>query len=96
MVNAAAVSVRGLRLVARAPILANPLNLVALALIAREHNPAAVGGCSNRNRLRLHNVASASGENPCCLYSSRLPFVRTCSLWEWSGPAARRATYGEV
>jgi peptide/nickel transport system permease protein len=34
VVNAAAVSVRGLRLVARAPILANPLNLVALALIA--------------------------------------------------------------
>src|SRR5256714_1831496 len=34
VVNAAAVSVRGLRLAARAPILANPLNLVALALIA--------------------------------------------------------------
>src|SRR2546430_3678338 len=34
VVNAAAVSARGLRLAARAPILANPLNLVALALIA--------------------------------------------------------------
>ena len=34
MVNAAAVSVRGLRLAARAPILANPLNVLALALIA--------------------------------------------------------------
>ena len=34
MVNAAAVSVRGLRLVARAPILSNPLNIVAFALIA--------------------------------------------------------------
>ena len=34
MVNAAAVSARGLRLVARAPILANPLNVVAFALIA--------------------------------------------------------------
>src|SRR6059058_4851072 len=34
VVNAAAVSARGLRLPARAPILANPLNLVALALIA--------------------------------------------------------------
>jgi peptide/nickel transport system permease protein len=32
--NAAAVSARGLRLVARAPILANPLNVVAFALIA--------------------------------------------------------------
>jgi peptide/nickel transport system permease protein len=34
VVNAAAVSVRGLRLVARAPILANPLNILAFALIA--------------------------------------------------------------
>jgi len=34
VVNAAAVSARGLRLVARAPILANPLNVVAFALIA--------------------------------------------------------------
>jgi len=34
VVNAAAVSVRGLRLVARAPILSNPLNIVAFALIA--------------------------------------------------------------
>ena len=34
MVNAAAVSARGLRLVARAPILANPLNVVAFVLIA--------------------------------------------------------------
>ena len=34
MVNAAAVSARGLRLAERAPILANPLNLLALALIA--------------------------------------------------------------
>jgi len=34
VVNAAAVSARGLRLAARAPILANPLNLLALALIA--------------------------------------------------------------
>ena len=34
MVNAAAVSARGLRLVARAPILANPLNILAFALIA--------------------------------------------------------------
>jgi len=34
VVNAAAVSARGLRLAARAPILANPLNLVAFTLIA--------------------------------------------------------------
>ena len=34
MASTVAVPVRGLRLVARAPILANPLNLVALALIA--------------------------------------------------------------
>jgi peptide/nickel transport system permease protein len=34
VVNAAAVSARGLRLAARAPIFANPLNLLALALIA--------------------------------------------------------------
>jgi peptide/nickel transport system permease protein len=34
MASAVALPVRGLRLVARAPILANPLNLVALALIA--------------------------------------------------------------
>ena len=34
MVNAAAVSARGLRLVARAPILANPLNVAAFVLIA--------------------------------------------------------------
>jgi peptide/nickel transport system permease protein len=34
MANTAALSVRGLRLVARAPILANPLNIAALALIA--------------------------------------------------------------
>ncbi len=34
MASTAALSVRGLRLVARAPILANPLNIVALALIA--------------------------------------------------------------
>jgi peptide/nickel transport system permease protein len=34
VVNAAAVSVRGLRLAARAPILANPLNILAFALIA--------------------------------------------------------------
>ncbi|HVD31548.1 MAG TPA: nickel transporter permease [Methylomirabilota bacterium] len=34
VVNAAAVSARGLRLVARAPILANPLNVVAFVLIA--------------------------------------------------------------
>jgi peptide/nickel transport system permease protein len=34
MVNAAAFSVRGLRLAARTPILDNPLNVVALALIA--------------------------------------------------------------
>lgn len=34
MASTAAVSVRNLRLVARAPILANPLNLVALGLIA--------------------------------------------------------------
>jgi peptide/nickel transport system permease protein len=34
VVNAAAVSARGLRLVARAPILANPLNVAAFVLIA--------------------------------------------------------------
>ena len=34
MASTAAISVRGLRLVARAPILANPLNIVAFALIA--------------------------------------------------------------
>ena len=34
MASTAAVSVRGLRLVARAPILANPVNVVAIALIA--------------------------------------------------------------
>jgi peptide/nickel transport system permease protein len=34
MASTAAVPLRGLRLVARAPILANPLNIVALALIA--------------------------------------------------------------
>ncbi|HEY7624180.1 MAG TPA: nickel transporter permease [Candidatus Limnocylindria bacterium] len=34
MASAAAVPVRGIRLVARAPILANPLNLAAIALIA--------------------------------------------------------------
>jgi peptide/nickel transport system permease protein len=34
MASTAALSVRGLRLVARAPILANPLNIVAFALIA--------------------------------------------------------------
>jgi peptide/nickel transport system permease protein len=34
MASTAALSVRGLRLVARAPILANPLNIAALALIA--------------------------------------------------------------
>jgi peptide/nickel transport system permease protein len=34
MASTAALSVRGLRLVARAPILANPLNVVAFALIA--------------------------------------------------------------
>ena len=34
MVNAAAVSARGLRRATRAPILANPLNILALALIA--------------------------------------------------------------
>ena len=34
MVNAVAVSARGLRLARRAPILANPLNILALALIA--------------------------------------------------------------
>ena len=34
MASTAALSVRGMRLVARAPILSNPLNVVALALIA--------------------------------------------------------------
>lgn len=34
MVNTAALGLRGLRLAARAPILANPLNIVAIALIA--------------------------------------------------------------
>src|SRR4051794_11637354 len=34
MLNAAAISVRGLRSAAQTPILANPLNVVALALIA--------------------------------------------------------------
>ena len=65
---------------------------VALALLAREYD-AGTGGCSgNGNDIGLHNVAPAPGENPRCLCSPCLPFVRIPSLWEWRGTAARRAT----
>src|SRR5712691_6557140 len=52
-----------------------------LTFVAAEYDGAAVGSPGNRNRVWLHNVAPASGESPCCLCSSRLPFVRWRSLW---------------
>jgi hypothetical protein len=69
---------------------------VTLALLAREYNRRSAGGRRNGCRLGLHNVAPASGENARCQCRAHLPFVRFCSLWERSGAAARRATYGEA
>ena len=54
---------------------------VALALLARKDNAAAVRGRRNWKRLWLHNVAPASGENPRCQCSSRLPSCALPYLW---------------
>ncbi len=54
---------------------------VALALLAREHDAAAVRGRRNWKRLWLHNVAPASGENALCQCSSRLPSCALPYLW---------------
>src|SRR5438874_1615638 len=52
-----------------------------LTFIAAEYDRTAIGSFCNGNRLGLHNVAPAPGENPRCRCSSCLPFVRWRSLW---------------
>jgi len=71
---------------------------VALALLTRERDVSAAGGCRNGNSLGLHNVASASGENLNSAHTVELTFaVRAFrSLWEMIENAAHRATYGGV
>ena len=69
---------------------------MTLALLAREDNACAACCCANRKRLVVHNVAPASGENPCCLRSPRLPSCALPYLWRSGLGAARRATHDEV
>jgi hypothetical protein len=51
---------------------------VALALVAREHDGRSASSCGNGNKLRLHNVASASGEN--ALLMQRAFAIRAAAL----------------
>ena len=54
---------------------------VALALLAREDDTAAVRGRRNWKRLCLHTVAPAPGDNALCHCSSRLPSCALPYLW---------------
>ena len=54
---------------------------VALPLVARKDNAAAVRGRRNWKRLCLHIVAPAPGDDALCLCSSRLPSCALPYLW---------------
>ena len=54
---------------------------VALPLVARKENTAAVRGCRNWKRLCLHTVAPAPGDDALRQCSSRLPSCALPYLW---------------
>jgi hypothetical protein len=69
---------------------------MALALLAREYDASAVRGRSDGQRVRLHNVAPASGENARCNNSAAVAVVRYSLPVEIGICAVRRATHDEV
>src|SRR5579872_1733869 len=69
---------------------------VALALLTRKDNAAAVRRCCYWKRLWLHTVAPASGENAGCYNSAAFAVMRSSLLVEVGTSAARRAIHGEM
>ena len=94
-INVAHCEVEEKRALARAGFADDPD--VALTLLAREDDrDCRLRRSLLRNRLWLHNVAPASGENADCQLQPAFAVVRSSLLVEVGTSAARRATHGEV